>query len=195
MTQQLEPTVLVVEDDSDLREVIAETLETDGFTITQASDAAAALMHLRAFAFDAVVIDLRLPDADGMRVLDMALDCYPQIVSVVVSGFGGVTEAVAAMKRGAHDFLIKPFALPQLSKVLKTGLGQRQHRQENAEIRAQLGHHRAQSAHGETVLDFESGRAVEHDRAPPRGNWDRQGARCSDDSREQRSVWPAVRGL
>ena len=93
---------------------------------------------MRALAFDAVVIDLRLPDADGMRVLDLALDCYPQIVSVVVSGFGGVTEAVAAMKRGAHDFLIKPFELPQLSKVLSTGLGQRQQRQENAEIRAQL---------------------------------------------------------
>ncbi len=138
MTQQLEPTVLVVEDDPDLRELIAETLETDGFTITQASDAAAALMHLRAFAFDAVVIDLRLPDADGMRVLDLALDSYPQIVPVVVSGYGGVTEAVAAMKRGAHDFLIKPFELPQLSKVLKSGLDRRQHRQENAEIRAQL---------------------------------------------------------
>ena len=125
MTQQLEPTVLVVEDDPDLRELIAETLESEGFTITQASDATTALMHLRAFAFDAVVIDLRLPDADGMKVLDMALECYPQIVSVVVSGYGGVTEAVAAMKRGAHDFLIKPFELPQLSKVLKTGLGRR----------------------------------------------------------------------
>ena len=138
MTQQLEPTILIVEDDPDLRELIAETLESDGFTITQAADAATALIHLRAFAFDAVVIDLRLPDADGMRVLDLALDCYPQIVSVVVSGFGGVTEAVAAMKRGAHDFLVKPFELPQLSKVLRTGLGRRQHRQENAEIRAQL---------------------------------------------------------
>ena len=60
-----------------------------------------------------------------MRVLDRALDKYPEIVSVVVSGYGGVTEAVAAMKRGAHDFLIKPFELPQLSRVLKTGLGQR----------------------------------------------------------------------
>ena len=138
MTEHLEPTILVVEDDSDLRELIAETLESDGFTVTQAPDAAAALLHLRAFAFDAVVIDLRLPDADGMRVLDLALDCYPQIVSVVVSGFGGVTEAVAAMKRGAHDFLIKPFELPELSKVLATGLGQRHQRQENAEIRAQL---------------------------------------------------------
>ena len=117
MTQQLEPTILVVEDDPDLRELIAETLESDGFTITQAADAATALIHLRAFAFDAVVIDLRLPDADGMRVLDLALDCYPQILRgrqwVRRShGSGG------AMKRGAHDFLVKPFALPQLSKVL-----------------------------------------------------------------------------
>ena len=138
LTQRPKPTVLVVEDDPDLRELIAETLETDRFTITQASDAMTALSHLRAFAFDAVVIDLRLPDADGMRVLDLALDSYPQIVSVVISGYGGVTEAVAAMKRGAHDFLIKPFQLPQLSKVLKTGLGQRHRRQENAEIRSQL---------------------------------------------------------
>ena len=138
MTPELEPTVLVVEDDPDLRELVADTLEGDGFTITQASDATTALTSLRSFAFDAVVIDLRLPDADGMRVLELALDSYPQIVPVVMSGYGGVTEAVAAMKRGAHDFLIKPFELPQLSKVLKTGLGQRSRRQENAEIQSQL---------------------------------------------------------
>ena len=125
MTEPNVPTVLVVEDDPDLRELIAESLELDGFTVTQACDAKAALTHLQRFRFEAVVIDLRLPDADGMRVLDRALDKYPEIVSVVVSGYGGVTEAVAAMKRGAHDFLIKPFELPQLSRVLKTGLGQR----------------------------------------------------------------------
>ena len=136
--KQPDPTVLIVEDDPDLRELIADALESDGFTITQAADAATGLEHLRAFAFDAVVIDLRLPDADGMRVLGLALDCYPQIVPVVMSGYGGVTEAVAAMKRGAHDFLIKPFELPQLSKMLQTGLGRRQQRQENAEVRAQL---------------------------------------------------------
>ena len=112
MTEHLEPTILVVEDDPDLRELIAETLESDGFTVTQAPDAAAALLHLRAFAFDAVVIDLRLPDADGMRVLDLALDCYPQIVSVVVSGFGGVTEAVAAMKRGGARLLDQAVRAP-----------------------------------------------------------------------------------
>ena len=125
MTEQNVPTILVVEDDPDLRELIAETLGLDGFTVTQACDATSALTHLQRFRFDAVVIDLRLPDADGMRVLDRALDKYPEIVSVVISGYGGVTEAVAAMKCGAHDFLIKPFELPQLSAVLQTGLDQR----------------------------------------------------------------------
>ena len=125
MTELNAPSVLIVEDDPDLRELVAETLELDGFTVTQAGDATTALTHLQSLRFDSVVIDLRLPDADGMRVLDRALDKYPEIVSVVVSGYGGVTEAVAALKRGAHDFLIKPFELPQLSAVLKTGLGQR----------------------------------------------------------------------
>ena len=136
MTEQNVPTVLVVEDDPDLRELIADTLDLDGFTVTQAADATTALTHLQRFAFDAVVIDLRLPDADGMRVLDRALDKYPEIVSVVVSGYGGVTEAVAAMKRGAHDFLIKPFELPQLSRVLKTGLGQRSVHEQTEEPRS-----------------------------------------------------------
>ncbi len=56
----------------------------------------------------------------------------------MVTGFGGVAEAVSAMKRGAVDFLIKPFQLAQLSRVLKTGMEQRRLRQENAELRAQL---------------------------------------------------------
>ena len=138
MTEHSEPTVLVVEADRALRELIAESLEGDGFTTTQASNATTALSSLRTFAYDAIVIDLRLPDTDGMHVLDVALESYPQIVPVVTSGYGGVTEAVAAKKRGAHDFLIKPFELPQLSKTLRTGVEQRYRRHENAEIRSQL---------------------------------------------------------
>ncbi len=73
-----------------------------------------------------------------MAVLDLALSRYPEILAVMVTGFGGVTEAVSAMKRGAADFLIKPFQIAQLSRVLKTGMEQRRLRQENAELRAQL---------------------------------------------------------
>ncbi len=138
MTMRTQPTVLVVDDEAELRATIAEGLTGEGFAVAEAADAAEANERLKAFAYDALVVDLRLPDADGMDVLDAALTRYPDVLAVVITGFGGVTEAVAAMKRGALDFLIKPFQLAQLSRVLNTGLEQRRLRQENAELRAQL---------------------------------------------------------
>jgi DNA-binding NtrC family response regulator len=138
MTSIAQPTVLVVDDEADLRQLIAESLTQDGFAVAQAADAAQAQERLKAFAYDALVVDLRLPDADGMDILDAALARYPDILAVMVTGFGGVTEAVSAIKRGASDFLIKPFQIAQLSRVLSTGMEQRRLRLENAELRAQL---------------------------------------------------------
>ena len=140
MAERARPSVLVVEDEPNLRQVIVEGLESDGFSVAQALDAADAVERLRGFAYDGLVVDLRLPDANGMDVLDEALTLYPTIRAVVITGFGGVNEAVAAIKRGAIDFLIKPFQLAQLSRVLRAGIEQRQLRQENAELRAQLQH-------------------------------------------------------
>jgi DNA-binding NtrC family response regulator len=136
MSQQ--PTVLVVEDEADLRETIAEALEAEGFAVAQALGAADAATRLEGFAYDGLVVDLRLPDGDGMEVLDAALARYPGIRCVVMTGFGGVEEAVRAIKRGALDFLIKPFQLVQLAAVLKAGINERRLQQENAELRAQL---------------------------------------------------------
>jgi DNA-binding NtrC family response regulator len=138
MTDRVRPSVLVVEDEPDLRELIAECLEADGFAVAQAISGAEALERLRGFAYDGLVVDLRLPDADGMDILDEALTRFPTIRAVVITGFGGVNEAVRAIKRGAVDFLIKPFQLAQLSRVLRAAVEQRQLRQENAELRAQL---------------------------------------------------------
>ena len=138
MTARMQPSVLIVEDEEDLRQTVAESLEAEGFQVAQSGDAAGALDRLKGFAFDAIVIDLRLPDADGMEVLDAALDRYPDILAVVVTGFGGVAEAVTAMRRGALDFLIKPFQLAQLARILSTALDQRRLQEENADLRAQL---------------------------------------------------------
>ena len=138
MTQNRQPSVLVVEDDIDLRRTISESLESEGFAAAQSPDATDAIERLKAFAYDAVVIDLHLPDASGMDVLDEAVSRYPEIRAVVITGFGGVTEAVSAMKRGAVDFLIKPFQLTQLARVIQAAVDQRRLREENAELRAQL---------------------------------------------------------
>jgi len=138
MTSLRPASVLVVEDDRDLSQTISDSLDAAGFAAAQAADAADAIDRLKSFAYDAIVIDLHLPDANGMEVLEEAVSRYPQIQAVVITGFGGVSEAVAAMKRGAIDFLIKPFQLSQLSRVLHGSVDQQRLREENAVLRAQL---------------------------------------------------------
>jgi len=145
MTEQLpvlveseRPTVLVVEDELDILGLMAESLESDGFAVARATNGTDALERLAGFAYDAIIIDLRLPDSDGMDVLQQALTLYPGIRAVVVTGFGGVTDAVQAIKQGAIDFLIKPFQLGQLGRVLRAAFEQQRLRKENAELRVQL---------------------------------------------------------
>jgi DNA-binding NtrC family response regulator len=138
MTNEVHPSVLVVEDDPDLRDLIAAALQTQGFDVTVVGLGADGIARLEAFAFDALVVDLGLPDTCGAAVLDTALDRYPEIRCVVISGYGAIDDAVKAIKRGAIDFLLKPFQLGQLARVLQAGIADRRLRVENAQLRAQL---------------------------------------------------------
>src|SRR5262245_44641454 len=106
MTDRARPSILVVEDEPALRQLVVEALEADGFAVAQAPDGAEALERLRGFAYDGLVVDLRLPDMDGMQVLDEALTRFPEMHAVVMTGFGTVSDAVKAVKRGAIDFLV-----------------------------------------------------------------------------------------
>src|SRR5262245_8367474 len=133
-----QPTILVVEDEVELRQLIAERLEADGMAVAQADTGADAIERLRGFVYDGIVVDLRLPDANGMDILDEALDRFPGMHAVVITGVGGVAEAVHAIKRGAIDFLVKPFHLGQLSRILNGAIEQRRLRSENAQLRVQL---------------------------------------------------------
>lgn len=133
-----QPCVLVVEDEHDLRSLIVESLEGGGFNVAEAPTSIEAQERLRGFAYDAIVVDLRLPDGDGMQVLDAALDRYPQIAAIVITGFGGVQEAVTAIRRGAKNFLLKPFQLSVLRAELSAFVNEPRLRTENAELRAQL---------------------------------------------------------
>ena len=131
-------TVLVVEDERELRELIVEALEKEGFAVAQAETGADATARLRGFAYDGLIIDLGLPDANGMDILEDALGRYPELRAIVITGIGGIEEAVRAIRRGAVDFLIKPFQVMQPVSVLKTAINERRLRRENAELRAQL---------------------------------------------------------
>ncbi len=130
MHRPSQPTVLVVQDDSALREVIAEFLDARGFAVAQAHDADDALSRLEGFAYDGLVVDAQLGEVSGLEVLDAALTRYPEIRSLVVAGQGGVEDAVRAIKRGAIDFLVQPLRLEQLAQLLHVAISERRQRAE-----------------------------------------------------------------
>jgi two-component system response regulator AtoC len=132
------PHLLLVDDEAALRDVIAERLVEQGFEVTQAESGERALDFLSEFAFDVLVTDLRLPGLDGQRLIEAALERYPGIIAIVVTGYGTVKDAVDALKRGAADFVTKPFQFDELIHVLQTALEQKRLRSENAYLRQQL---------------------------------------------------------
>jgi len=130
--------VLIVEDEAPLREATAQQLSDQGFAVVQAGTGEQALERLAEFAFDVVVTDLRLPGVDGTQVLQAAVERYPEIIGIVVTGFGTVKGAVEAIKVGAADFITKPFQFDELLHVLSSALEQRRLKSENAYLRSQL---------------------------------------------------------
>ncbi len=130
--------LLLVEDEAPLRQAIAEQLRDRGYQVQQAESGEAALAHLADFAFDIIVTDLRLPGIDGSAVIEAAVARYPHIIAIVVTGFGTVKDAVEAIKRGAWDFVSKPFQIDELLHVLDSAIEQRRLKSENAYLRSQL---------------------------------------------------------
>ncbi len=130
--------LLLVEDETPLREALAERLAEHGFEVQQAESGEQAIEQLAEFAFDIVVTDLRLPGLDGTRVLEAALLRYPDIVGIIVTGYGTVKDAVEAIKRGATDFVTKPFQFDELLHALNSALEKRKLKAENAYLRSQL---------------------------------------------------------
>src|SRR4249920_2379847 len=130
--------LLLVEDEAPLRQAVAEQLGDRGYVVRQADSGETALRALSEFAFDVVVTDLRLPGVDGSAVIEAAVERYPEIVAIVITGFGTVKDAVEAIKRGAADFVSKPFQIDELQHALDAAIEQRRLKSENAYLRAQL---------------------------------------------------------
>jgi len=129
--------ILIVEDEDKLRRVIELQLSAAGFDVDQAVSAEAALrLTDRA---DLVLTDLRLPGMDGLALLDQLRRQNEQTPVIVMTAYGTVEKAVEAMKAGAFDFLLKPFSLDHLLAVIGKALEMRTLRDENRQLREELG--------------------------------------------------------
>ena len=117
--------ILIVEDDPHMREGLTASIEKKGHKVEVACDALEAKLKLAGQGFDLVITDLRMPKGSGMDVLDCARDLQPATPVVVITAYGTVEKAVEAMKKGAVDFIQKPFCLTDLWETLDRCLGSR----------------------------------------------------------------------
>lgn len=102
-------TILIVEDDNELREALCDTLELAGFEFLAAEDAERALELLQEHQVDMVISDVNMPGMDGHALLDRVRAAYPGLPVMLITAFGQVSKAVDAIKAGAVDYLMKPF--------------------------------------------------------------------------------------
>jgi len=130
-----EPTILLIDDEEIMRDVISRLLEQEGYRVVLASTGEEGLDRLRDEPIDLILLDLMLPGKDGLAVLGEVAAHDPDIVVVMITAFASIENAVQATKMGAFDFVTKPFKNEQLLLVVKNGLKKRSLEIENRQLK------------------------------------------------------------
>ena len=114
--------ILVVDDETNIRKVLKALLEQEGYQVSEAKDGIEALSLLKKESFQTIITDLRMPQLDGMGLLEASLKHYPDIPIIIVTAHGTVDSAVSALKMGAFDYISKPFDKTEMIQVIKKAL-------------------------------------------------------------------------
>jgi DNA-binding NtrC family response regulator len=106
--------LLIVEDDAQLRQTLAQRFKRQGMSVTEAGSGAEGLAQAAETRCDVALLDLHLPDMTGIDVLSKLKETQPELEAIMLTGHGSMETAILAMKQGAYDYLTKPFHLPEL---------------------------------------------------------------------------------
>jgi two-component system nitrogen regulation response regulator NtrX len=133
--------VLIVDDEADIRLLIGGILEDEGYTTRGAADTTRALEAIRERRPSLCILDVWLQGSamDGLQLLDLMVAEYPTVPVVIISGHGNIETAVGAIKRGAYDFIEKPFKSDRLLLVAARAIEAARLRRENEELRSRVG--------------------------------------------------------
>ena len=130
--------VLVADDDRAVRTALQVNLGKAGYDVTLVADAEQALEALRSSPFDVLLTDVKMPGLGGMELLAEARTHWPDVRVVVMTGFGSVRDAVAAMQAGAADYIIKPIERDELLLLLDRALATRAMQRELQQLRKEV---------------------------------------------------------
>ncbi len=120
--QEKNQSVVVIDDEESMRDSCRMILEKDGFLTATAEDGEKGLKKVKEMKPDIALVDLKMPGIGGLDVIEKIIEISPDTVPIVITGYATVESAVEAMKKGAYDFLPKPFTPEQLRVIIKRGL-------------------------------------------------------------------------
>ena len=127
--------ILIVDDEEDMRLGLSETLQDEGYRVDVASDGWQAVARVREQVYDLILVDLKMPGPDGLAVLEIVQREVPETPVVVMTGYATVESAVEAMKRGASDYLPKPFKLDHVRLVIRRVMDRKHLSEENRRLK------------------------------------------------------------
>jgi DNA-binding NtrC family response regulator len=130
--------ILVADDDAGILHTCRKILTHAGYEVTTAPDGNAALSQLKSSRYDLLLVDLKMPGLSGLETLTMARKIDPTLMIVMLTAYASIQTAVDAVKRGASDYLAKPFTVDQLRVVVEQTLHQKKLLDENLTLRQQL---------------------------------------------------------
>jgi len=132
--------ILIIEDEDDIRDMISGILEDEGYNVRQVSTSDAGLLEVKSRTPSLVILDVWLKGStmDGIEFLDHLKGSYPDLPVIIISGHGSVETAVAAIRKGAYDFIEKPFKADRLILTASRALENAKLRQENSELKSKV---------------------------------------------------------
>jgi len=126
--------ILVVDDDESVRKVLAAILEEEGYAVDTAKNGREAIKKSKAKFYNLALIDIRLPDMEGTRLLTKIKDTTPKMRKIIITGYPSLQNAIEALNRGAHAYVLKPFDMEKVLEIVKEQLRkQREERKYNQE--------------------------------------------------------------
>ncbi len=135
----MKPAILVVDDDEVMRETLSDVLTKRGYAVSTAETGGQTLSSLKDQPFDLVLLDIRLPDMDGLDVLKRIKEIESDLMVIVMTAYSDVQTAVTAIKSGAYDYIDKPFELEQLKILIRKALETQNLRNEVRRLQRQGG--------------------------------------------------------
>ncbi len=152
------PRVLIVDDEKVIREILSDFLTMEGYVVRTVEDGDAALRELERRSYNLVISDLKMPGMGGLELLEKIADLKANVLTVIMTGFGTVETAIEAMKKGAYDYILKPFKIEEVVHVVERGLDRQRLHAENIRLKEAVSLYKiseaiAQSLSLETILD------------------------------------------